>query len=245
MNNTAIVSPRAFLTYLNNGQCPGLPQVKYSLMLYDYTLYKWLRDKYRAEKVGGFTTSCALINRKLLLCCGFGIGSPAAVAATEELIAAGIKRIVSFGTAGGIAPDAGLGDVMVCIGALKDEGTSAHYIPEGSYSYPAPALATEIEGHLRKEFPDLKTGKTWTTDAPYRETSGKVLRFRDEGIETVEMEVSALFTLGSFRNVEVAAVLVTGDLVTPQGWIPGFRMEQIGRTLELAVSTLIDALAEI
>ncbi len=244
-NPTAIVSPGEFLTYLNNGQCPCLPQVKYSLMLYDYTLYKWLRDKYRAEKVSGFTTSCALINQRLLLCCGFGIGSPAAVAAAEELIAAGIKKIVSFGTAGGIAPDAGLGDVMVCNGALKDEGTSAHYIPEGRYSYPAPALATEIEGHLRKVFPELKTGKTWTTDAPYRETSEKILRFRDEGIETVEMEASALFTLGSFRNVEVAVVLVTGDLVLPEGWIPGFMNENVVKIVEKVTSAMVESLVEI
>lgn len=237
---SAIVSPKAFLVYLNNGDCPDLSYVKTTLLLYDHSLYKELRDKYKAVRVSGFTTSCSVIADRLLLCCGFGIGSPAAVAAAEELIAAGIKRIVSFGTAGGVAPDARLGDVMVCNGALKDEGTSAHYIPEGRFCYPAPSLTTEIEGYLRKAFPELKTGKTWTTDAPYRETSEKLIRLRNEDIRTVEMEASALFTLGSFRSVEVAAVMITGDLVLPEKWIPGFLQELVAGKIHKAVTCLID-----
>lgn len=239
MNTTSVVTPEAFLTYLNNGHCPDLSHIRVAVLLYDYLLFKQLKEKYKGVKIEGFTTTVAHIDNMVLLCCGFGIGSPAAVAAVEELIAAGVTRFISFGSAGGIAPDIRLGDVIVCKGALKDEGTSAHYIPDESYSFPDPDLTIDIERYLRKEFPELRTGKTWTTDAPYRETREKVLLYREEGILTVEMEASALFTLGRFRNVEVAALMVVGDLVLPEGWIPGFRDEHVTKTIDNIANHLV------
>ncbi|MCO5263859.1 MAG: hypothetical protein M9901_13375 [Lentimicrobium sp.] len=59
------------------------------------------------------------------------------------------------------------------------------------------------------------------------------------------MEASALFTLGSFRNVEVAVVLVTGDLVLPEGWIPGFMNENVVKIVEKVTSAMVESLVEI
>ena len=235
----SIQTPKEFLTYLNNGKCPDLSAVGLTLFLYDYSLYKELRDKWQGVRVEGFTTSCSLVNKKILLCCGFGIGSPAAVVAMEELVAAGVKQFISFGTAGGISRSSKLGDIVVCTAALRDEGTSAHYQANEPYSYPDPDLTREVRDLLVSEFPEIKTGKTWTTDAPYRETAEKLLEYREKGIISVEMEASALFTLGSFRQVKVASVFIIGDLLSPKGWTPGFKNKVIIQRITEVASALL------
>ena len=63
-------------------------------------------------------------------------------------------------------------------------------------------------------------GKTWTTDAFYRETQAKVALRRKERCLTVEMEAAAFFAVAKFRRVAFAQMLYAGDDVSGLEWDP-------------------------
>lgn len=223
----SIVEPLTFLQYLNNGSIPDLSKIGCVILLYDKSLLRNLKANFKIKRIRGFTTDCHLVAEKILICTGFGIGSPAATAAMEELIAAGATTFISIGTAGSISENRKLGDIVVCTKAWIDEGTSCHYIPETMWSYPDEELTNRLYSWLASELENVIVGSSWTTDAPYRETQQKLIRAQSHDIETVEMEASALFTVGKFRNVRVSAIFVIGDLLTKKGWVPGFREKNI------------------
>ena len=237
---TIIVEPKTFLAYQNKGIIPDILSVSCTLMLYDKSLLRYIRRNFKITKVKGFTSDCYSIEDKILIFYGFGIGSPAAVGAIEELVAAGARRFISIGTAGGVSPKSKLGDLVVCNKALVDEGTSSHYIPGTKYSYPCKELTDKIFDLLQKEFKFTTKGSTWSTDAPFRETFQKLIRFQKKGIKTVDMEASALFTLGQFRNVEVASIFVIGDLLSSEGWHPGFLQKKVQNTCKQVVNKVIE-----
>lgn len=238
-NDKILVDPKAFLQYLNKGKMPDISLAKNVIFLYDNSLLRKLKQKFKFEKIRGFTSKCYLIEDRVLICFGFGLGCPAASAAMEELIAAGANRFISFGTAGGISPGMRLGDIVVCTSALIDEGTSHHYIPEEKYSFPHTGLTNELYNCIKQQFNTTTKGSSWTTDAPFRETYETVANYQNEGIRTVEMEASSLFTIGQFRNVEVASLFVIGDLLTSEGWQPGFRKKKVKTTCSQVLESIV------
>jgi uridine phosphorylase len=147
-----------------------------------------------------------------------GVGAPLAVAFTEELIARGVRAFVACGGAGVLVPDVALGHVVVPTAAVRDEGTSYHYLPAARTAAPSPgALAAIIATLAAREVPYV-TGSTWTTDALYRETRSKIERRVREGCLTVEMEAAAFFAVAAFRSVEFGSLLYAGDDLSGEQW---------------------------
>ena len=140
-----------------------------------------------------------------------GVGAPLAAGTLEELIARGCRAFVACGGAGVLVPDVTLGHAIVPTAAVRDEGTSYHYLPPAHEAVPtAQAVAALVETLDAHHVPYV-TGKTWTTDAIYRETRGKVERRVAEGCLTVEMEAAAFFAVAAFRGVEFGQLLYAGD----------------------------------
>ena len=106
---------------------------------------------------------------------GFGIGAPTAVIVLEVLIALGVKKVINMGTAGCLQPGAGFGDMVVCNGAVRDEGVSHHYLPSTKFAYPAPALTAALAQGLTERGLTFGTGTTWTIDALFRETVARFI----------------------------------------------------------------------
>lgn len=147
-----------------------------------------------------------------------GVGAPLAGAFLEEAIECGCRRFIGIGTAGGLAPDIAIGHVVVPTSAIRDEGTSYHYAPPSREAEPSPEAVAAIEGALRVHGIPYVRGKTWTTDAPYRETRAKVERRVAEGCVTVEMEAAALFAIARFRGVPLGMALMTSDDLSGEEW---------------------------
>ena len=95
----------------------------------------------------------------------------------------------------------GSGDITVPTSAVRDEGTSYHYLPPGREAYPSPQALDAVTKVLHRNRCRYVKGKTWTTDAFNRETPKKVKRRREQGCITVEMEAAALFAVAGFRGV--------------------------------------------
>jgi uridine phosphorylase len=147
-----------------------------------------------------------------------GVGAPLAVGLLEETIALGCRDFIACGGAGVLRSEIAVGHVVIPTSAVRDEGTSYHYLPPGREVAPHPAAVAAIESVLRAHGVAYVTGKTWTTDAIYRETPGKVARRRDEGCLTVEMEAAAFFAVARFRRVRLAQLLYGGDDLGSEAW---------------------------
>jgi uridine phosphorylase len=139
-----------------------------------------------------------------------GIGSPHASCVLEDLIHLGGEVFLNLGIAGGLKHQG----FFIPNKALRDEGTSYHYIPPGEYSYSDKALTKRFATTLTNQGISFEIAPTWTTDAPYRETQEEIETYREKGIVTVEMETSALFAVAKKRNVQIAAGFVVSDILS-------------------------------
>jgi uridine phosphorylase len=156
------------------------------------------------------------------------IGSPYAAMMLETLIAWGAAHFVFFGWCGAVSSRVAVGDIIIPSRAAVDEGTSVHYglrraAADGSWAYPSAVIADRLIDQFQRNGLRVHHGAVWSTDAIYRETPDKVRRYQQRDVLAVDMETSALFSVGRFRGVHVAAVLVVSDDLSRFVWKPGFR----------------------
>ena len=98
-----------------------------------------------------------------------------------------MSEFVWLGIAGGVQPSLTCGDLVLVKTAVRDEGTSHHYLPAAAIVAASPALTERLETAVRAANLPLHIGPTWTTDAPYRETAAAVAHYQAQGVQTVEM----------------------------------------------------------
>jgi uridine phosphorylase len=147
-----------------------------------------------------------------------GAGAPLAAGLLEGAIAHGARVVIACGGAGVLDPAIPLGQIIVPTAAIRDEGTSYHYLPPSREVAADPRGVEVLREVLECQGETYLCGKTWTTDAVFRETRGRIQARRAEGAIAVEMEAAALFAIGAFRNVLVAELLYAGDNVGGESW---------------------------
>jgi len=147
-----------------------------------------------------------------------GVGAPLAAGFLEELVALGCRSFVAAGGAGVLVPELALGHVIVPTAAVRDEGTSYHYLPPSREVEANREVVAAIIATLERHKVPFVTGKTWTTDALYRETRTKAARRVAEGCLTVEMEAAACFAVAAFRGVRFGQILYAGDDLSGDVW---------------------------
>jgi uridine phosphorylase len=150
--------------------------------------------------------------------CHPGIGAPLSAALLEEVIAFGCRKFVACGGCGVLEKDTAVGSLFVVTSAVRDEGVSYHYLPPGreitADEAGVKALADTLDG---RGIP-YKLVKTWTTDAPYRETVNKIARRKEEGCLVVEMECAGLIAVAKFRGAAFGQFLYGGDDLSGETW---------------------------
>jgi uridine phosphorylase len=147
-----------------------------------------------------------------------GVGGPIAAAFLEELIARGVDKFIACGGAGVLQPEITVGHLVIPVSAVRDEGTSYHYLAPSREVEASPAAVAAIEATLKEQKVPYLLGKTWTTDAFYRETIGRTSLRKQEGCITVEMESATFFAVSKFRGVTFGQILYGGDSVKAEGW---------------------------
>ena len=131
------------------------------------------------------------------------VGAPFAVLVAEELFACGCDLIISITSAGQIVSLGQPPYVVLIEEALRDEGTSYHYLPPSPYAALHPVLKEIITDGWDHAHVPLYSGASWTTDAPFRETETMIAWCRERGILTVEMEAAALYALAEARQYDI------------------------------------------
>ncbi|NBJ92884.1 nucleoside phosphorylase [Parablautia muri] len=144
--------------------------------------------------------------------------APGAAGTIEELYAMGCNKFIVCGGAGAMKKDSLAGEIFVPTAAVRDEGTSYHYL-EPSREVECHKMAIDvITSGLEKLGIPYTTGKTWTTDAMYRETPEMITLRRKEGCVTVEMEAAAFFAVSKYYDIPLAQLLYAGDDVSGEKW---------------------------
>ena len=207
------------------------------VVFYDRKLFKRIKRKYKIKKIKHVIGAEVYSLKDIGIIKMAGVGSPHAILSFEGIISLGGKEFINIGAAGGLQKEG----FFLCDKALRDEGTSYHYLPDGIYSYPDKKLTEKLGKSLKKLKINYEKSPTWTIDAPYRETKAEIKKYKKKGISTVEMEASALFAVAKLRKVKIASAFVVSD-VLGEKWEPKFHHINTKRGLDLLFDAAIDCL---
>jgi len=146
------------------------------------------------------------------------LGAPACAGYLEDFIALGINKVMFCGGAGVLRSDITVGKFVVVDSAIRDEGFSYHYIKPAREIKTKENVVNLITKYLDNNKIQYVKGKSWTTDAFYRETKAKIALRVDEGCIIVEMEQSAMLAVSEFRKIDYGAIIYGGDDLTKEVW---------------------------
>jgi len=172
----------------------------------------------------------------------FWVGAPAVTMTLEEVIACGAKQIFEVGLAGGLQTFLKPGDIVVVTEAIRDEGTSHHYLPPETKVHSSEKPRERLISRLKEKKRHHHIGPVWTTDAVYRETRGKFLKFKHYGALAINMETSAIFALAKFRNVDVVSAQVISDVLSESGWSQAFGTEPVVEATKALMNIILETL---
>lgn len=247
----SVFEPQDFLSYMQKSghitESEKAPQA--AILCYQKSLFDFVVEKHRVRfHTGYFRQHLAYIEDPAYPGCRvaivgkFGIGAPAAAVMLEELIAWGVGSFISIGTAGGLVKGLHPGAVVLCTGALRDEGVSYHYVPGGGLALPDEALSDDLGSAFDAAGVPYHSGISWTTDAIYRETKEEIDSVVARGASTVEMEASALFTVARYRGTPMAACFTISDSLAETEWQPEFLSKDTDAGLEKLFRASVAAL---
>jgi uridine phosphorylase len=171
---------------------------------------------------------------------GCAVGAPYAVLVAEQLFASGCRLLISISSSGQIAATGPTPYFVLIERALRDEGTSLHYLPASRFAdAPRPELMARV-GAALKDIPDVHVlaGTTWTTDAPFRETEHAITTAREAGAVAVEMEAAALYAYGKACSRDIVCfALVTNAMGQVEGDFEKGEADGVTASLRVAATT--------
>ncbi len=149
---------------------------------------------------------------------GRAVGASFAVLIAEELFASGCELLISMTSAGQLVPLRPPPYFILIDKALRDEGTSYHYLPPSEFSHASESLMANLAGALAHLSVPVERGATWTTDAPFRETAEAIEAMKGKGLLAVEMEAAALYAFAAARSKPVVCFAhVTNQMARIEG----------------------------
>lgn len=213
--SNAIINPR------NN---ENAPQVDACILTFSHVIEEFVLSNYDCRQIASFqfATGSTPIYRidykeKTFAFYKTYVGAPACVGTVEDTLSE-IKtdKYIVFGGAGCLNKEIAHGKVMIPTEAYRDEGTSYHYAPAADYI--TVKNADIVASFMKENRIPYVTGKTWTTDAFYRETVNNFKKHKADGCISVEMECAALQAMCDFRGLNFYTFFTSGDLLDAPEW---------------------------
>jgi uridine phosphorylase len=149
---------------------------------------------------------------------GCAVGSSFAVLVAEELFASGCQLLISVTSAGQLLELRPPPYFVLIERALRDEGTSYHYLPPAEFSMVGKELLDAMKHAFAGLGVPVERGSVWTTDAPFRETASAIAAMKAKGLLAVEMEAAALYAFAEARR---KPVLCFAHVTNQMAIIPG------------------------
>jgi uridine phosphorylase len=169
------------------------------------------------------------------------MGAPMAVMLLEQLVALGARHFLYLGFCGALATAYRIGDCFLPQRAVREEGTSYHYLPAEIIPTSSVRLNTILLTQAADKRLSVRQGPIWSTDAPYRETAHKIQYYQNAGIHAVDMEMAALLAVGHYRGCEITALLIVSDECYHPVWKPGFGLQRLRQACQAAAEVCIAA----
>jgi len=200
--------------------------IKYGVICFDTDAREKLAQKY-PSKVIGTVKGCGIAplniyavnfnGAEIVLHQGIA-GGPWAASIMEELVAFGCKSVIAVGGAGVLEPDIARGHLIIPTGAVRQEGTSYHYVAPSRYIDHSPEVIDKMCECLKEKKLPFVCGRTWTTDAIFRETQDLIELRKKEGCVCVEMENATFGAVAQFYNIKFGQILYGGDSLCGDVW---------------------------
>ena len=169
-------------------------------------------------------------------------GAPLTAMVMEDLIALGTRTLIGLGLAAATQPNIEVGDLILPTSAMRLEGTSHHYLPPEVEAAPTGRVAEALREACEEVGARYHIGPICSTDAPYRETRSMIEQLLRGGVLGIDMETSALFSIGQYRGVETGCLLVASTNLIKDDGDPGFYHERLGDSMRRAARSCLRAL---
>ena len=194
------------------------------IITFSYIVEKYILENFKCEKCAELKCVTGILpvykfehKGKVIAFYKTYMGAPTAVGMLEDAAEQlDCKNIVVFGGSGCLDKEIAHGKIMIPTYAYRDEGTSYHYVKAADY---IKIKNSKIVANFMKEHGiSFVEGKTWTTDAFFRETLNNFEKRKKDGCISVEMECSAMQAVCDFRGLELYYFLTSGDLLDAPVW---------------------------
>lgn len=134
------------------------------------------------------------------------VGAPYAVLVAEQLAESGCELLISVTSAGAVMPRGTPPYFLLIEQAWRDDGTSGHYLPPAEWARLNPGLSAALRGAFDDLDEPVHRGRSWTTDAPFRETAAALASAQAAGVHAVEMEAAALYAYAEASGRRVVCI---------------------------------------
>lgn len=240
---SSLITPAKVLEHRRQyGRLPSFAPPKTVIFCYQGRFLNQILEKMPHQQCDGCFSKLFYLNDYPTVAIGdFGIGGPVIAAKMEELISWGVEQFISIGTAGSLQAKVGIGDLIICEKAIRDEGTSHHYLPPSKYIHAPRRMTSKLQNLLKKANLPHHVGSTWTTDSFYRQTAEEVQYFQKEGVLTVEMEAAALFAVAHFHQIDLGAMFVISDSHVDLIWEPHLEDDKPRQGLRTLLKIALEA----
>jgi uridine phosphorylase len=247
-DDAAVIEPHEYIR--EQARAEGItdepPFPELALVAFTPEFVKPLIELTGAEPCGWHRpSSIGSVNGEPVVVTMIGAGASRSVSLAEPLFGGGVKTMLALGATGSLQPGVRIGDYVVPTSAIREEGTSFHYMPPeyqataGNRATRALIAAAEQTGR------PVHAGRLWTTDAPYREFAGKVRAYAERGVLGVDMETSALMALADFRKAEIGLLLTVSDHVFDNDWPNIFKSDEFTANLAETARVMVAAAGEL
>ncbi len=210
-DSKAVITAREHINSCHRAFLIDLPHTAVSFFMHGGV--EFVNDNYKVlkydDKFPRFLASCPIYrfaDRDICFLDG-GRGAPQAADTLETLAELGVKNVISVGMCGVFSEKVDTGDIIVPDLAFVEEGTSLHYYSDIECSKPHSDLFRLALGNI----PNSKSFHIVSTDAVYRQTFIKEDLWRKKGAVGIDMETSALFSVGKILNLNVVSILIASD----------------------------------
>jgi len=217
-NKLAVINPHDLLQPVE-----GMPKV--AVTCYAKETFERMLAGFEAEQIASTSTANGIIPIYKVTYKGveialfmMDVGAPASAAMMEDIYQLGAEKIIIFGTCGVLEKSIDDCTIIIPNSAMRDEGTSYHYVPASDEIPVNEKYMSVFTGMLDELQIKYTVGKTWTTDAIYRETVDKIKRRKEQGCICVDMECSADAAVAQFRGKDLVQFFYAADNLDAEEW---------------------------